>query len=66
MKVLDDRSGRSGVGGKHTTGALEEHGASRVVLSTAEENRVAQRLFARTGFRRTRVEMTRELEGYGS
>ena len=41
--------------------ALEARGAPRVVLSTAERNEPAQRLFARAGFRRTMVEMTREL-----
>jgi ribosomal protein S18 acetylase RimI-like enzyme len=34
----------------------------RVVLSTAEQNEAAQRLFARMGFRRTMIEMTRELD----
>jgi ribosomal protein S18 acetylase RimI-like enzyme len=38
--------------------ALREGGASQIVLSTAEGNAVAQRLFARAGFRRTMVEMT--------
>jgi len=37
-------------------------GAPRVVLWTAEKNEVAQRLFTRLGFRRTMIEMTRELE----
>lgn len=41
--------------------ALEAKGAPRVVLSTAERNEAAQRLFARAGFRRTMIEMTREL-----
>jgi ribosomal protein S18 acetylase RimI-like enzyme len=41
--------------------ALKARGAPRVVLSTAEQNDSAQRLFARAGFRRTMVEMTREL-----
>ena len=36
-------------------------GAPRVVLGTAEKNEVAQRLFARLGFRRTMIEMTRDL-----
>jgi GNAT superfamily N-acetyltransferase len=40
---------------------LKEQGAPRVVLSTAEKNEAAQRLFAGLGFRRTMVEMTREL-----
>lgn len=41
--------------------ALAGRGAPRVVLSTAEKNETAQRLFARAGFRRTMIEMTREL-----
>ncbi len=44
-----------------TVAALESRGAPRVVLSTAERNEVAQRLFSRAGFRRTMIEMTREL-----
>ena len=43
-----------------TLGALHEKGAPRVVLSTAERNEGAQRLFERAGFRRTMIEMTRE------
>lgn len=43
-----------------TLAALTTLGAPRVVLSTAEQNASAQRLFARAGFRRTMVEMTRE------
>jgi ribosomal protein S18 acetylase RimI-like enzyme len=46
-----------------TLAALERRGAPRVVLSTAERNEAAQRLFARAGFRRTMIEMTRELDG---
>jgi ribosomal protein S18 acetylase RimI-like enzyme len=45
-----------------TLAALEARGAPRVVLSTAERNEAAQRLFARAGFRRTMIEMTRELD----
>lgn len=44
-----------------TLTALEERGAPQVVLSTAERNEEAQRLFTRAGFRRTMIEMTREL-----
>jgi ribosomal protein S18 acetylase RimI-like enzyme len=44
-----------------TLAALEARGVPRVVLSTAERNESAQRLFARAGFRRTMIEMTREL-----
>jgi ribosomal protein S18 acetylase RimI-like enzyme len=46
-----------------TLAALTARGAPRVVLSTAERNEPAQRLFARAGFRRTMIEMTRELNG---
>jgi ribosomal protein S18 acetylase RimI-like enzyme len=46
-----------------TLAVLEARGAPRVVLSTAERNENAQRLFARAGFRRTMIEMTRELDG---
>jgi len=42
--------------------ALRTSGSPQVVLSTAERNQAAQRLFASAGFRRTMVEMTRELE----
>lgn len=45
-----------------TLAALRERGAPRCVLSTAERNQAAQRMFARAGFRRTMVEMTRELD----
>ena len=48
-----------------TLAVLAEHGAPRVVLSTAEQNEPAQRLFASAGFRRTMVEMTRELGAEG-
>ncbi len=41
--------------------ALKARGAPRVVLSTAERNAPAQHLFDRAGFRRTMIEMTREL-----
>jgi ribosomal protein S18 acetylase RimI-like enzyme len=44
-----------------TLEALKARGAPRVVLSTAERNAPAQRLFERAGFRRTMIEMTREL-----
>jgi ribosomal protein S18 acetylase RimI-like enzyme len=41
---------------------LKRLGAPRVVLSTAQRNAAAQRLFASAGFRPTMIEMTRELE----
>ena len=40
---------------------LRSRGAPRVVLWSAEQNAPAHRLFERLGFRRTMVEMTREL-----
>jgi ribosomal protein S18 acetylase RimI-like enzyme len=43
-----------------TLEALKTKGVPRVVLSTAERNESAQRLFASAGFRRTMIEMTRE------
>lgn len=55
---------------EHGTGArlleaaaawLHARGMPRVVLWTAEQNIRAQHLFERQGFRRTMVEMTREL-----
>jgi len=46
-----------------TIAALAERGAPRVLLSTAERNEAAQRLFERAGFRRTMIEMTREIAG---
>ncbi|HEX6944209.1 MAG TPA: GNAT family N-acetyltransferase [Gemmatimonadaceae bacterium] len=44
-----------------TLAILRDRGAPRAVLETAEQNAAAQRLFERAGFRRTMVEMTREL-----
>jgi ribosomal protein S18 acetylase RimI-like enzyme len=40
---------------------LRDRGAPRVVLGTAQRNEAAQRLFERLGFRRTMIEMTREI-----
>jgi len=42
---------------------LASRGVPRVILWSAEQNTVAQRVFERAGFRRTMVEMTRELRG---
>lgn len=42
--------------------ALAARGAPRVILSTAARNVAAERLFERAGFRRTMIEMTREVE----
>jgi ribosomal protein S18 acetylase RimI-like enzyme len=41
---------------------LKEQGAPRVVLWSAAKNEGAQRLFDQLGFRRTMVEMTKELD----
>ncbi|HUQ98139.1 MAG TPA: GNAT family N-acetyltransferase [Gemmatimonadaceae bacterium] len=45
-----------------TLDLLRAKGAPRVVLSTADQNEPAQRLFDHAGFRRTMIEMTRELD----
>jgi len=45
-----------------TLSLVQSRGARQIVLSTAERNEPAQRLFARMGFRRTMIEMTRELD----
>lgn len=66
--VVDPDHRGQGIGRKlldATLVALEARGVPRVVLSTAEQNDSAQRLFARAGFRRTMVEMTRELGAGG-
>jgi len=41
---------------------LRSRGVPRVVLLTAAKNESAQRLFERSGFRPTMIEMPRELE----
>jgi ribosomal protein S18 acetylase RimI-like enzyme len=41
---------------------LRSNGAPRVILGTAEKNEQAQRVFERLGFRRTMIEMTKELQ----
>ena len=54
----------SGAGSQLLDAAIEwlrGRGMPRVMLWTAEQNTGGQRLFARNGFRRTMVEMTREL-----
>jgi ribosomal protein S18 acetylase RimI-like enzyme len=62
--VVDEGGRRAGVATallEAATEWLRVHGAPRVVLWTAQRNEGAQRLFERLGFRRTMVEMTREL-----
>lgn len=61
--VIDPAHRGQGVGQTlldSTLESLQAKGAPRVVLSTAERNETAQRFFARAGFRRTMIEMTRE------
>jgi len=63
--VVNPDHRRQGIGMKlmdAALAALTRLGAPRVVLFTAEKNSPAQRLFERSGFRRTMVEMTRELD----
>jgi ribosomal protein S18 acetylase RimI-like enzyme len=60
-----DFARRKGIGKKLLERVLLElraRGAARVVLHTAIKNRAAQKLFAAVGFRKTMLEMTRELE----
>jgi len=62
--VVSDHARRAGVATmlmEEAVNWLRSRGAPRVILWTAEPNDAAQQLFARLGFRRTMVEMTREL-----
>lgn len=62
--IVDPRRRRGGVGRGLLGAALEfvlARGLSQIVLGTAERNEAAQRFFASAGFRRTMIEMTREL-----
>ena len=64
--VVDPAHRSHGVGRALLDAAIDElarRGAPRILLSTAERNDVAQRLFERAGFRRTMIEMTREIDG---
>jgi ribosomal protein S18 acetylase RimI-like enzyme len=63
--VVDPSHRQHGIGRKlleATLAGLSSRGAPRVVLSTAQQNTAAQRLFESAGFRRTMIEMTRELD----
>jgi GNAT superfamily N-acetyltransferase len=63
--VVVDAERRAGVAKALIEAALawfREHGVPRVMLWSAEQNAGAQGLFARMGFRRTMLEMTRELD----
>ena len=62
--LVDEAHRRAGVAGALLDAAsewLKSRGAPRVMLWTAERNHAAQRLFEQAGFRRTMIEMTREL-----
>ena len=64
--IVDPEHRRRGVGRLLLDASLaymKSRGAPRVILWTAEQNEPAQRLFASIGFRRTMIEMTRELDG---
>lgn len=63
--LVDPEFRRRGIGKQLLDAALgffHSRHVPRVVLQTAERNDEAQRLFARSGFRRTMIEMTREMD----
>lgn len=63
--IVDPARRREGIGRmllQAVLAAFAARGAPRVVLSAAERNEAAQRFFAAAGFRRTMIEMTRELD----
>ena len=63
--IVDPEHRGRGVGRLLLEAALSSfrsRGVPRVVLTTAERNETAQRLFAGARFRRTMIEMTRELD----
>ena len=62
--VVDPTHRRQGIGAALLDAVFAEmkaRAAPRVLLFTAEKNRNAQSVFERAGFRRTMIEMTREL-----
>jgi ribosomal protein S18 acetylase RimI-like enzyme len=62
--IVDSTHRRHGVASALLNAAfdwLKSEGMPRVVLGTASANEAAQRLFDQLGFRRTMIEMTREL-----
>ena len=64
--LVDTEARRSGIAAALIEAAcdwMRARGAPRVVLGTAQKNEAAQKLFERLGFRRTMIEMTRELDG---
>jgi ribosomal protein S18 acetylase RimI-like enzyme len=61
---VDDAARRRGVAARLVEAAVawfREQGMPRVIIHTAEKNGAAQHLFDKLGFRRTMVEMTREI-----
>lgn len=67
--IVDPKYRGKGVGRQLFGAALEffrSRSVTRVVLSTADRNAAAQRFFASMGFRRTMIEMTRDLDDTGS
>ena len=58
---MDDATGTATALIEKAVEWLRERGMPRVMLWTAEKNDGAQQLFAKRGFRRTMIEMTREL-----
>jgi ribosomal protein S18 acetylase RimI-like enzyme len=62
--AVDPHARRHGVAAsliEAAIGWLSDRGVPRVMLWTADRNQAAQQLFTRLGFRRTMIEMTREL-----
>lgn len=62
--VVDPEHRRQGIGStllEAALAALAKLGAPRAVLFTADKNHGAQQMFEAAGFRRTMIEMTREL-----
>ena len=62
--IVDPERRSRGVGRQLLGAALayvRSRGLAQIVLATAEQNESAQRFFAGVGFRRTMIEMTREL-----
>jgi ribosomal protein S18 acetylase RimI-like enzyme len=63
--VVDARARGTGIGSALIDAGVawfRKRGVRQVVLSTAQGNEPAQRLFRRAGFRPTMIEMTRDLE----
>jgi GNAT superfamily N-acetyltransferase len=62
--VVDEAERRTGIAGALMEAAIawvREQGVRSVMLWTAAPNERAQRLFEGLGFRRTMIEMTRDL-----